>query len=83
MNRTLHGKVHGRTIELEEDLGVAEGQEVEVQLTPVVPDKPPISATDLLTSGLVGIWADRDNIGDSLDFARRLRQDAQTRRRDP
>ena len=36
MNKTLHGKVHGKTIELDEDLGVAEGQEVEVQVT-VIP----------------------------------------------
>jgi hypothetical protein len=31
MTKTIHGKVYGRTIELDEDLGVAEGQEVEVQ----------------------------------------------------
>jgi hypothetical protein len=30
MPKTVHGKVHGRTIELDEDLGLAEGQEVEV-----------------------------------------------------
>ncbi len=33
MTKTIHGKIHGRTIELDEDLGVAEGQEVEVQVT--------------------------------------------------
>ena len=32
MTRTIHGKVHGKTIELDEDLGVPEGQEVEVQI---------------------------------------------------
>jgi hypothetical protein len=32
MTKTIHGKVHGRTIELDEDLGVAEGEEVEVQV---------------------------------------------------
>ena len=32
MTKTMHGKVHGRTIELDEDLGVAEGQEVEIQV---------------------------------------------------
>jgi hypothetical protein len=32
MTKTLHGKVHGRTIELDEDPGVAEGQEVEVHM---------------------------------------------------
>ena len=32
MTKTIHGIVHGRTIELDEDLGVAEGQQVEVQV---------------------------------------------------
>ncbi len=32
MPRTLHGTVHGKTIELDEDPGVADGQEVEVQM---------------------------------------------------
>ena len=39
MTKTLHGKVHGKTIELEEDLGVAEGQEVEVQVKIVQPTR--------------------------------------------
>jgi hypothetical protein len=36
-------------------------------------------ASDLLQSGLVGIWAQRSDIGDSREFARRLRQQAQAR----
>ncbi|HEV3259054.1 MAG TPA: hypothetical protein VG013_19435 [Gemmataceae bacterium] len=32
MVKVIHGKVHGKTIELDEDLGLAEGQEVEVQV---------------------------------------------------
>ncbi len=39
MTKTLHGKVHGRTIELDEDLGVAEGQDVEVQVRIIGPKK--------------------------------------------
>ena len=39
MTNTLHGKVHGKTIELDEDLGVAEGQEVEVQVRMIGPKK--------------------------------------------
>ncbi|MGH9463427.1 MAG: hypothetical protein ACRD1X_19665 [Vicinamibacteria bacterium] len=31
---------------------------------------------DLLNSGLVGMWADRTDIADSADFARRLRERA-------
>ena len=33
MTKTLRGKVHGRTIELDEDPGLPEGQEVEIQFT--------------------------------------------------
>ena len=33
MTKTVHGKVRGKTIELEQELGVPEGQEVEVQIT--------------------------------------------------
>ncbi len=39
MLKTLHGTVHGKTIELDEDLGVAEGQEVEVQVKLVQPTR--------------------------------------------
>ncbi len=39
----------------------------------------PMRAKDLLNSGLVGIWANRKDIGDSVSFARKLRQQAQTR----
>ena len=38
-----------------------------------------MTAHDLLQSDLVGIWADRDDIGDSLSFARQLRQQAEHR----
>ena len=37
MTRTIQGKIHGKTIELDEDLGVAEDQEVEVQVRIVQP----------------------------------------------
>ena len=38
-----------------------------------------MTARDLLQSDLVGLWADRDDIGDSLSFARRLRRQAEYR----
>jgi hypothetical protein len=41
MTRTLHGRLHGRTIELDEDLGGVEGQVVEVQITISMPSSPP------------------------------------------
>ncbi len=41
----------------------------------------PMTGKDLLNSGLVGMWAKREDIGDSLEYARQLRVQAQTRRR--
>ena len=37
MTKRINGKIHGKTIELDEDLGVADGQEVQVQVTIVPP----------------------------------------------
>ena len=34
MTRTIHGRLRGRTIELEEDVGLADGAEVEVLVQP-------------------------------------------------
>jgi antitoxin ParD1/3/4 len=46
----------------------------------------PVSAKDLLDalrkSGFIGMWKNRSDIGDSTDFARRLRIDAERRGRD-
>lgn len=40
-----------------------------------------LTARELLQSDLVGMWADREDIEDSLSFARQLRQQAQHRQR--
>ena len=37
MTKTVHGVVHGKTIELDEELGVADGQEVEITVRAVPP----------------------------------------------
>jgi hypothetical protein len=37
MTKMIHGKVHGKTIELNEDLGVDEGREVEVTVRIIAP----------------------------------------------
>jgi hypothetical protein len=41
----------------------------------------PMTGKDLLNSGVVGIWANRKDIKDSMEYARELRAQAQTRRR--
>jgi hypothetical protein len=39
------------------------------------------TSLDLLHSDMIGLWADRDDLGDSREFTRRLRQEAETRDR--
>jgi hypothetical protein len=76
MNKTLHGKVHGRTIELDEDLGVAEGQEVEVQVKLVPSAK--VWGEGIRRSA--GGWADypeMDGIMASIQQARKLERRSQ------
>jgi hypothetical protein len=41
----------------------------------------PLTAADVLQSELVGLWADRSDIDDSVSFARQLRQQAEHRSR--
>jgi len=37
MTKVIYGRIHGRTIELTEDLGLTDGQEVEVSVRTVTP----------------------------------------------
>jgi hypothetical protein len=50
MTKTIHGKVHGKTIELDEDIGVADGQKVEVQIK-LIPTARPWGEGILRTAG--------------------------------
>jgi hypothetical protein len=63
MTKTLHGKVHGKTIELDEDPGVADGQEVEVQMKMVPPQSPTLD-------DVYAILSERYNSGESDVAAR-------------
>jgi hypothetical protein len=40
-----------------------------------------LTARDLLESRIVGLWADRDDISNSLEYARQLRREAEHRQR--
>ena len=58
------------------DLPWRKGQRVELILLaePAAgPRRKAMTARDLLESGLVGLWKEREDIGDSSEFARRLR----------
>lgn len=57
------------------------GQAVEVivLLPPASPPRARLTVGRLRKSGLIGLWQDRDDIGDSSVYARQLREEAQER----
>jgi hypothetical protein len=71
MSKVIHGKVHGRTIELIEDLGLPEGQEVRVTVT-VLPTAQAWSDAVLRTAGALADDPEWDDIMDEIHRARKL-----------
>lgn len=79
-------QVHIRTV-VERDgeihlvnLPVKRGQKIELHITPVQETAPSgLTAQQLLASDVIGLWQDREDINDSLDYARQLRTSAQHR----
>lgn len=57
-----------------EDAAFHDGETFEVFVLPSLEPKRRMTARDLLQSDLVGIWADRNDIGDSVEYARDLRR---------
>jgi hypothetical protein len=61
------------------------GQRIEMIVLPDADqiERPALTADRLLASGVIGIWRDRDDLGDSADYARELREQAQRRGLEP
>ena len=71
MIKTFHGKAHGRTIELDEDMGIAEGQDVEIQVK-VVPGERTWGDGILRTAGALADDPEWDAIMEEVHQARKL-----------
>jgi formate dehydrogenase assembly factor FdhD len=72
MTKTIHGVVHGKTIELDEDLGVAEGQEVEVQVKVIPKSARKLGEGFLRTEGALADDEEWDAIMEEIYQARKL-----------
>jgi hypothetical protein len=55
--------------------------EIALIIAPEAPAERGMTAGDLLRSPLCGIWKDRSDIGDSIEYARSLRAKAEQRSR--
>lgn len=71
MIKSIRGIIHGRTIELSEDPGVADGQEVEVQVK-VRPPATEWGAGILRTAGALADDPHWDAIMDQVQQARKV-----------
>jgi len=61
MTKTIQGTVHGRTIELAEDLGLGAGQQVELQVTIVQPPKVWGEGLRRCAGALADEWSEEDD----------------------
>jgi hypothetical protein len=61
MTRLVHGVVHGKTIELDEDSGVAEGQHVQVTIKTVPAKRPWGEGLRRCAGALADEWTHEDD----------------------
>ena len=61
MTKTVHGVIHGKTIELRENPGVAEGQEVEITIRPILSQTPWGEGLLRCAGALASDWTDEDD----------------------
>jgi hypothetical protein len=61
MTKTIHGIVHGKTIELDEDPDIAEGQLVEITIKTVPAINPWGEGLRRCAGALAGDWTEADD----------------------
>jgi hypothetical protein len=71
MVRQVQGTIHGKTIELDEDPGIADGQRVNVQVR-VAPPQRPWGEGILRSAGFMADDPDWDRIMEEIYQARKL-----------
>jgi len=78
MTKTIHGIIHGKIIELDEDLGVAEGQQVEITVRTLSQADHRPGEGFLRTEGALDDDSEWDAIMEEIYHARKQEQRLQT-----
>lgn len=78
MTKTIRGKIHGKTIELDENPGVAEGQEVEIRMKVISKPGDRTGEGFLRTEGALADDEEWDGIMEEIYRARRLERRPQS-----
>lgn len=61
MTKTVQGVVRGKTIELDEDIGLADGQQVEITIKTVLTKEPWGKGLRRCAGALANEWTDEDD----------------------
>ena len=69
----------GKSIIPDEPVQLPVNQPLRIHVDSHVLPEESITGVELAKSGFVGLWKDRTDIGDSLEYARKLRRQAETR----
>lgn len=78
MTKTLHGKVRGRMIEIDEDINSLEGQDVEIQVKMISKASHKPGDGFLRTEGALADDTEWDSIMEEIHQARKLERRMQT-----
>ena len=76
---TIKAHFDGKNFVPDEPVDLPVNQPVTLHFDAQIAPENSITGVELANSGLFGIWKDRTDIGDSLEFARKLRKQAETR----
>lgn len=77
----IRGRVNGGVIELSEPVNVPDGTEVIVTVAEPTPGTP--AAVLSFPEGAMGMWADRTDITDSVEWLQKTREEEWRRRINP
>jgi hypothetical protein len=80
---TIQAHFDGKAIIPDEPLDMPIGQPLTVHLEDHVPPERSITGAQLAKSPFAGLWKHRKDLGDSVEYARKLRRHAETRGRSP
>jgi predicted DNA-binding antitoxin AbrB/MazE fold protein len=61
MTKTIHGRIRGKTIELDEDVDIADGEEVEVIVKIAKPRRPWGEGIKRSAGALANSWTEEDD----------------------
>ncbi|MBI1903932.1 MAG: hypothetical protein HYS13_22760 [Planctomycetia bacterium] len=76
-NRVLRGVVHGKTIELRDDAGISDGQEVEIVVRRLLPKDRKPGEGFLRTAGALADYEEWDKIMDEIQQSRKMERRSQ------